>query len=209
MGRLKGQTSPDFAMSAMIFSVAVLFVFFHLSRTYYSKVWEAEKVKSEALAQNIALFLVSEEGNWSSNPFQSEAIAFGGSTINRTRMNYFFGMSHQNIERKLKISKDLYAEAWILPSISITSDAEDIYMNSSVEINFKTSENSTLWVVLAGVQENTTKKGYSYANKSTGIYHKFQWNLPWGVYMLKALAVSPSNHERYGIYESSFRVVAS
>ncbi len=210
----RGQASPDFAMSAMIFSLAVLFIFFHLSRTYYSRVWEGVSVGKNAQAQNLALFLISEPGSWSANPFQSDSIAFGGKSVNRTRMAYFFGMSHQNLERKLGVPGELYAEAWLLPSITIVSDASDIYMNSSVKVNFQTSENATLYVVLVGIQENTTTRGYSYFNKSLGRYHTIRWSLPWGVYSLKALAISdPSDssvgHEKYGVYETSFRVVAS
>ena len=205
----KGQASPDFAMSAMIFSLAVLFVFFHLSRTYYSKVWEVSGVKKSAEAQNLALFLVNEEGNWSENPFNSSSIAFGGQEINETRMQWFFGMSRQTAEKKLGINREVYITSRLLPTISITSDIASLYKNSSVKINFETSENSTLHIIFLGVQENQTKRGYSYYNQSTGKVHTISQNLPWGVYTLKALAVGSSSNRKYGVYEAVFRVAIS
>jgi hypothetical protein len=201
MGRVKGQVSPDFAMSAMVFSLAVLFIFFHLTRTYYTRVWEVSRAESMAAAQNLAIFLTSEEGDWSDNPFESESIAFGGASLNETRMAYFFGMSPQNAQEKLKLGKEFRVEAWVLPDIGITSDIVELYPNNTVDVQIQTTENSTLTLVMVGTQGT---EGYAFWNESIGKYHGFSWTLPTGVYSLKALATSG---ERYGAYETSFRVI--
>ena len=201
MGRLKGQVSPDFVMSAMIFSLATLFVFFHLSRTYYTRVWEGTRAISMADAQNLALFLTSEQGKWASNPFESESIAFGGEELNGTRMQYFFGMPYQTVQDKLKLPKDFRVEVWELPSIGITSDIAELYPNNTVDVQFQTTENCTLYLVMVGTQGT---KGYAFWNKSVGKYHGFTWTLPTGVYSLKALA---SSGNKYGAYEATFRVI--
>ncbi|TRO61960.1 hypothetical protein E2P64_00290 [Candidatus Bathyarchaeota archaeon] len=202
MGRLKrGQVSPDFAMSAMIFSLAALFIFFHLTRTYYTRVWEVSRAESMAAAQNLALFLTSEEGSWADNPFESDAIAFGGSTLNETRMNYFFGMPYQTAQDRLKMYENFRIEAWKLPNIGITSDIVELYPNNTVDIQVQTTENTTLYLVMVGTQGGL---GYTHWNQSVGQYHGFSWILPTGVYSLKALATSG---EKYGAYEATFRVI--
>jgi hypothetical protein len=188
-------------MSAMIFSLATLFIFFHLTRTYYTRVWEVSRAESMAAAQNLAVFLTSEEGNWSDNPFESGSIAFGGSSLNGTRMQYFFGMSYQTAQDKLTLSEDFRTEAWTLPNIGITSDIVELYPNNTVDIQMQTTENSTLQLVMVGTQGD---QGYVFWNQSVGRYHGFSWTLPAGVYSLKALAVSSEN---YGAYEAVFRVI--
>jgi|GEM_PF-2222514 len=198
----RGQASPDFAMSAMIFSLAALFVFFHLARTYYTGVWEVTRVEATASAQNLALFLASEPGNWSSNPFSSTSIGFGGESLNKTKTEYFFGMPYQTVQNMLKIPRDFRVEVWQLPKIGITSDVSSTYINSTVDLVFTTTVNSTLDIVLVGTQGT---KGYSYKNRSIGKYHKFDLTLPLGIYSLKALAVSG---EDYGAYEVAFRVIS-
>ncbi|MBR9680856.1 MAG: hypothetical protein GOU98_03475 [Candidatus Altiarchaeota archaeon] len=205
MGRIgvktKGQASPDFAMSAMIFSLAALFVFFHLARTYYTRVWEVERVEATASAQNLALFLASEKGKWSDNPFLSDSIGLGSTTLNKTRVDYFFGMPTQTVQSMLAMSQDFRIEVWKLPRIGITSDTSDIYINSSVDVVFETTVNSTLNIVLVGTQGS---KGYAYWNTSQGKYHNFDLDLPSGIYSIKALATSGDD---YGAYESAFRVI--
>lgn len=202
VGRLKGQASPDFAMSAMVFSLAALFVFFHLARTYYTGVWEVTRVEATASAQNLALFLASEPGNWSSNPFSSTSIGFGGESLNKTKTEYFFGMPYQTVQSMLKIPQDFRVEVWRLPKIGITSDVSSTYTNSTVDIIFTTTENSTLDIVLVGTQGT---KGYSYWNQSVGKYHNFNFVLPSGIYSMKALATSGDD---YGAYEVAFRVIS-
>jgi hypothetical protein len=202
LGGIKGQASPDFAMSAMIFSLAVLFIFFHIARTYYTRTWEISRVEKIAAAQNLVIFLTSESGNWSSNPFQSESVGFGGETINQTRMKYFFGMPYQTAQEKLGIPLDFQVEAWKLPNIGITSDISDFYINETVKINFQTSDNSTLYVVLVGTNGGT---GISLTNETAGFYHNLEWDLETGVYNLQAIAVSG---EKYGTYGATFRVIS-
>ena len=201
MGRVKGQASPDFVMSAMIFSLAALFIFSHLTRTYYSRIWEISRVGGTAGAQNLAMFIVSEEGNWSSNPFESNSLAFGGTEVNETRMNYFFGMPYQHVQNRLVMTDEFRIEVWKLPSIGITSDVEELYLNDTVDINFQTTVNSSFMMVLVGTQGS---EGYALWNQSTGKYHDFQLNIPGGTYSLKALATAG---EEYGAYEAIFRVV--
>lgn len=201
MGRLKkGQVSPDFAMSAMIFSLAALFIFFHLTRTYYTRVWEVSRAESMADAQNLALFLTSESGNWSDNPFESDSLAFGGSTLNETRMQYLFGMPYQTAQSRLNMVENFRLEAWRLPNIGITSDVIELY-NDTVDIQIQTTENATLYVAMVGTQGGL---GYTVWNQSVGKYHGFVWSLQTGVYSLKALATSDEN---YGAYEATFRVI--
>ena len=201
MGRVKGQASPDFVMSAMIFSLAALFVFFHLTRTYYARVWEVNKISGTAGAQNLALFLLSEEGSWADNPFESGALAFGGSEVNETRMNYFFGMPYQDVQEGLLMKDEFRIELWKLPSIGITSDVRELYLNDTVDINLQTTTNSSFYMVLVGTQGT---EGYSFWNQSIGKYHSFNLDLPGGTYGLSAIATSG---EEYGAYEAAFRVV--
>jgi hypothetical protein len=202
MAGMKGQASPDFAMSAMIFSIAVLFVFFHIARTYYTRTWEISRIEKIAAAQNLVLFLAGESGNWSGNPFQSESIGFGGDTFNETRLNYFFGMPYQTAQAKLGVSQDFLAEVWKLPDIGIISDISDFYINETVEVNFETSENSTLYAVLVGTAGTT---GVSLVNETAGTYHNFEWDLDTGVYNLQVLAVSGG---KYGTFGTTFRVIS-
>ncbi len=202
MGKLKGQASPDFAMSAMIFSTAILFVFFHISRTYYTRTWEVSHLEKSARAQNLILFLTSENGNWSVNPFESEAIAFGEGEINETQLQYFFGMPYQTVQHKLNFPHEFKIEIWKLPSIGITSDVSDFYINETVKINFKTNENCSFYIVMVGTQGST---GVSYWNTSIGKYHGFNFELQSGVYSLQAIATTIDG--KYGAYESTFRVV--
>jgi len=202
MDKLKGQASPDFAMSAMIFSTAILFIFFHISRTYYTRTWEVSYIEKSARAQNLILFLTSEDGNWSANPFESEAIAFGKDEINETRLQYFFGMPYQTVQDKLNFPHEFKIEIWKLPSLGITSDISDFYINETVKINFKTTENSSLYIVMVGTQGST---GVSYWNSSIGKYHSFNFDLQTGVYSLQAIATTIEG--KYGAYESAFRVV--
>jgi hypothetical protein len=204
LGKLKGkgQVSPDFAMSAMIFSVAALFIFFHLTRTYYAHVWEASRVESTAAAQNLAVFLTSEGGSWADNPFSSEAVAFGGGELNATRMEYFFGMPYQTLQDRLKITDNFRVEVWKLPNIGITSDVAELYPNNTVDFTFQTTEDVTLELVMVGTQGS---EGYAFWNSSQGKYHSFTLDLPSGVYSLKALATAG---DRFGAYETAFRVVS-
>lgn len=210
MGRLKGQVSPDFAMSAMIFSLAVLFVFFHLTRTYYGRIWEASRVESTAAAQNLAVFLTSEQGNWSANPFESSSIPFGSGRgeLNTTRLQFFVGMPYQTVQDRLQLSDNFLVEVWQLPGIGITSDVSELYTNDTVDLEFQTTVDADLKVVLVGTQgASTGLEGYANWDESAsaGRYHSFSFDLPSGVYSLKALATSGDN---YGAYEASFRVVS-
>lgn len=202
MAGMKGQASPDFAMSAMIFSLAVLFIFFHIARTYYTRTWEISRIEKIAAAQNLVLFLAGERGNWSANPFQSESIGFGGETLNETRLNYFFGMPYQTAQAKLGIPHDFLVEVWKLPDIGIISDISDFYINETVKIHFQTSENSTLYIVIVGTVGTS---GTSIVNETSGLYHSYEWDLETGVYNLQAIAVSG---EKYGTYGATFRVIS-
>ena len=121
--------------------------------------------------------------------------------MNQTRVEYFFGMPTQTVQSKLQMSQDFRVEVWKLPRVGITSDLSETYVNSSVDVIFETTLNSTLSIVLVGTQGS---KGYTYWNTSQGKYHNFDFNLPTGIYSLKALAVSGND---YGAYESAFRVI--
>ena len=209
MGKLKAQVSPDYAVSAFIFSVVVLFIFFSLTRTYYSRTWEMKRAEANLEAMKLAYFFVGEEGNWSSNPLESTSLGLKGEEgINETKLRWLVGMPYPHVVNKTGIEGDFKIEVKKLPSISITSDIKEMYIGEGEKANFtvsfETSKNCTLYIVIVG--GNVTYEG-DYATslhfQSLGIYHNLRLELYPGIYVVKALAVG----DGYGAYETTFRVI--
>jgi len=202
LGGIKGQSSADYISSAFIFSLAVLFTFVEITSTYYSRSWEMTAANSKMDAEKFAYYLVKNSGNWSSNPFNSTSIAFGGDTINETRLQYFMGMPYQTAQNKTRMKKNFMVEVRTLPSIGVMSDISEFYCNSStVDINLATTVNSTLsLVIIGGDYPNRTM----YVSTTIGEFHSFSDILPIGPFNLKALAYSG---DTYGTYEATFRVI--
>lgn len=210
MGKLRGQISPDFAVSAFFFSIVVLFLFYSIATTYYSRAWEMRRAETTLEAMKLAFFLVGDEGTWTPNPLQSSSLGLKGEGgINETKLRWFVGMPYPHVINRTGLTGDFKMEIYELPSIAIKSDVKEQYLRGGEEranltIGFETSKNATLYMVVVG--GNVTSGGdYGISEhfQSTGEYHIFHLVLPAGVYTIKALAVG----DGYGAYEASFRVV--
>jgi len=207
---MKGQASPDYAVSAFLFSLTVLFVFFTMTQTYNSRAWEMRKAESTLEAAKLVFFLTGDEGNWTDNPLNSTSLGLrGDSGLDAEKLRWFVGMPYPHVVDRLGLEGDFKMRVEQLPSIAITSNVKDLYIKTeeraNVTISFVTSENATLYAVIVG--GNITYGGeYSTSvyRTSTGSYHNLRFELYPGVYTLKALAIGSGG---YGAYESSFRVV--
>lgn len=199
---MKGQSSADYITSAFIFSVVVLFTFVQITNIYYSRAWEMTRADAKMDTERLAYFLVKNSGNWSENPVNSTSVAFGGSVINETKLQYFVGMPYQTIQNKTRLKKNFKLIVNLLPSVGIISDIREFYCNdTNVILHIETTVNTTLSTVIVG--------GYYpnrniYNSTTTGYFHKIDHTLSMGIYNLKALAYEG---EKFGIYEVTFMVI--
>lgn len=199
---MKGQSSADYISSAFIFSIVVLFTFVQITTTYYSRSWEMTRANARMDTEQFSYYLTKSSGNWSTNPFNSTTIAFGGSVVNETRLQYFVGMPYQTAQNKTRMQKNFKIETRLLPSIGIISDITEFYCNNTdVVINLDTTLNSTAHVVIIGGNYPNREVYYS---TTTGYFHKVSESMSIGPFNLKVLA---QTGERYGTYEATFRVI--
>ncbi|MBR9679914.1 MAG: hypothetical protein GOU99_02600 [Candidatus Altiarchaeota archaeon] len=206
MDRMKGQLSIDYAASVFIFATTILFMFVQLFQQYHVSVWEVDAIQNKLEAERIVRFLTQETGNWSSYPFNSSSLAFGGSELNQTRLDYFVGMPYSHVQNKLDVPYDFQIVIKKLPSIVIIPDIKKQYStNSSVDtvrIRFDTMENTNLTTIIVGL--TTDGRGASHYNTSSGKFHSFIFSLKTGNYEVFALSTVG---DEYGIYQGFFEVI--
>lgn len=203
---MKGQISIDYAASVFIFATTILFMFIQLFQQYHVSVWEVDAIQNELEAERLARFLTQETGNWSSYPFNSSSLAFGGDELNQTRLSYFVGMPYPHVQDKLEVPYDFQLTVKRLPSLVIIPDTKKQYTTNSsidtVSFRFETLENANLTVTVIGL--TTDGRGDSQYNTSSGKFHSFEFELKTGDYEIFALSTAGNE---YGIYQGFFEVI--